>query len=174
MGTAHKSPPGPVRPYDFVMDARLNALAPGKTIQVFHDGDCPLCNVEIDMLKRLDWRDRIVFTDIAAPGFDPDDVGLSMDALMDRIHGRIPDGSTIEGVEVFRRLYAAIGLGPLVTLTRLPGISHLLDWGYRVFAKNRLKWTGRCSDDVCLPSNPWQTAAPAAGSSELDSSQQVA
>ena len=156
------------------MDAPRHALAPGKTIQVFHDGDCPLCNVEIDMLKRLDWRDRIVFTDIAAPGFDPDDVGLSMAELMDRIHGRIPDGSTIEGVEVFRRLYAAIGLGPLVALTRLPGISHALDWGYRVFAKNRLKWTGRCTDDVCQPENAWPAGASASGSSEQDSSQQVA
>ncbi len=125
------------------------ALPPGKSVQVFHDGDCPLCNVEISMLKRLDWRNRIVFTDIAADDFDPADVGLSMGELMDRIHGRVADGSAIEGVEVFRQLYAAIGLGPLVALTRLPGISHLLDWGYRRFAKNRLKWTGRCVDDVC-------------------------
>ena len=156
------------------MDATPPALAPGKTIQVFHDGDCPLCNVEINMLKRLDWRGRIEFTDIAAAGFDPDDVGLSMDELMDRIHGRIPDGSTIEGVEVFRRLYAAIGLGPFVALTRIPGISHALDWGYRVFAKNRLKWTGRCTDDVCMPSSGRQTAAAAAGSTDRNSSQQVA
>ena len=130
-------------------------LPAGKTVQVFHDGDCPLCNVEINMLKRLDWRDRIVFTDIADACFDPADVGLSMAQLMDRIHGRRADGSVIEGVEVFRLLYAAIGLSPLVALTRLPGISHVLDWGYRTFAKNRLKWTGRCVDDVCaLPGAP--------------------
>ena len=50
------------------------------------------------------------------------------------------------GVEVFRRLYTAIGLGPLVWATRLPIVSGLLDWGYRFFARNRLRWTGRCSD----------------------------
>jgi predicted DCC family thiol-disulfide oxidoreductase YuxK len=118
-------------------------------VEVFHDGDCPLCNVEINMLKRVDRRRRIAFTDIAAPGFRPEAVGLTMAELMDRIHGRLPDGTLIEGVEVFRQLYSAIGLGPLVALTRVPGISHLLDWGYLAFAKNRLKWTGRCTDEVC-------------------------
>jgi len=123
--------------------------APGWIIEVFHDGDCPLCNAEINMLKRLDRRSRIRFTDIAAPGFDPASAGLSLEALMDRIHGRLADGSPVEGVEVFRRLYGAVGFAPLVPLTRLPGISHALDWGYERFAKNRLKWTGRCKDDAC-------------------------
>ena len=74
-----------------------------------------------------------------------------MTELMDRIHGRLPDGSWIEGVEVFRQLYSAIGLWWLVPITRLPGLSHLLELGYRVFAKNRLKWTGRCvpGDAAC-------------------------
>jgi predicted DCC family thiol-disulfide oxidoreductase YuxK len=72
-----------------------------------------------------------------------------MEALMDRIHGRLPGGEIIEGVEVFRRLYAAVGFEWAVKPTRLPGISGALDLAYRVFAKNRLKWTGRCDAEVC-------------------------
>lgn len=53
------------------------------------------------------------------------------------------------GVEVFRRLYAAVGFGPLAALTRLPGVAQLLDLGYRWFAKNRLRLTGRCADGAC-------------------------
>jgi hypothetical protein len=68
---------------------------------------------------------------------------------MDRIHGRLPDGTVVEGVEVFRRLYAAVGFGPLVALTRLPGVSQLLDLAYHAFAKNRLRLTGRCVDGAC-------------------------
>ena len=137
------------------MDTGLPALAPGKTVQVFHDGDCALCNAEINLLKRLDRRSRIEFTDIAARGFAPEPLGLTMDDLMDRIHGRLSDGSLIEGVDVFRALYSAIGLGPLVAVSRLPLVRHALDWGYRIFAKNRLKWTGRCVDGVCeLPRQP--------------------
>lgn len=115
-------------------------------IEVFFDGDCPLCRREIGMLRRLDRRKKIRFTDIAAREFNPDAVGIDGARLMEEIHGRLPDGTWLTGVEVFRRLYAAVGFGWCVPVTRLPGISHLLDAGYRIFARNRLKWTGRCSD----------------------------
>ena len=46
-------------------------------------------------------------------------------------------------------------LGSLVALTRVPGISQVLDVGYNLFAKNRLKWTGRCVDGHCeIPHTP--------------------
>lgn len=61
-------------------------------IEVFYDGDCPLCSREIAMLRRLDRRQRIRFVDIAAPGFDASAMGASREALMARIHGRLPDG----------------------------------------------------------------------------------
>ena len=97
------------------------------------------------MLRWLDRRKRIRFTDIAAAEFRPEDYGKSMDQLMAEIHGRMPDGRWVIGVEVFRQLYAALGLRPVVAVTRLPGLSHGLDAAYRFFAKRRLQWTGRCS-----------------------------
>jgi len=118
-------------------------------IEVFYDGDCPLCIREINMLRNMDKHHRIKFTDISSPEFNITCVNLTMQMLMDRIHGRLPDGTLIEGVEVFRQLYSAVGFTWIVKLTRIPGISHLLDWGYRIFAKNRLKWTGRCADGSC-------------------------
>lgn len=118
-------------------------------IEVFYDGDCPLCVREMRLLRRLDKRERIRFVDIAAESFDRSSVGVTWEALMDRIHARLPDGTLVEGVEVFRRLYAAVGFKSLVALTRLPGIAQLLDLGYRWFAKNRLRLTGRCADGAC-------------------------
>jgi predicted DCC family thiol-disulfide oxidoreductase YuxK len=133
-------------------------------VEVFFDGDCPLCRREIALLRRLDRRERIRFTDIAAPGFDAGGVGVSWQGLMDRIHGRLPDGTLLEGVEVFRRLYAAVGFGRLVALTRLPGLSHLLDLAYRAFARNRLRLTGRCVDGRCvLPARGAGAGPPPAG-----------
>lgn len=117
-------------------------------VEVFFDGECPLCVREINMLRRLDRAGRVRFTDIADPAFDPASTGRSFEELMDRIHARLADGTLIEGVEVFRRLYTAVGFGPLVAVTRLPGLSSALDWGYRSFAKNRLKLTGRCVKDA--------------------------
>jgi len=118
-------------------------------IEVFFDGECPLCRKEINMLRWMDRRDRIRFTDIANSGFFPQQHGRSMQQFMDEIQGRLPDGTWITGVEVFRRLYAAVGFWWITGLTRLPVISHALDWGYRKFAKNRLRWTGRCRAGSC-------------------------
>ena len=75
---------------------------------------------------------------------------MKMDDFMSQIQGRLADGTWITGVEVFRRLYTAIGFGSLVKLTRWPGVSHLLEVGYRVFARNRLAVTGRkCQTEQC-------------------------
>ena len=118
-------------------------------VEVFFDGACPLCMREIAMLWRRDKQARIRFTDISAPGFDARSTGLDWEALMGRIHGRLPDGTLIEGVEVFRRLYAAIGFTKLAAVSRAPGISQALGLAYTLFAKNRLRLTGRCDDGAC-------------------------
>ncbi|GIX00143.1 MAG: thiol-disulfide oxidoreductase [Pirellulaceae bacterium] len=118
-------------------------------VEVFYDGECPLCLREIRMLRWMDRKKNIRFTDIADPTFRPSNYGKSKQEFMAEIQGRLPDGSWITGVEVFRRLYAAVGLGPLVALARLPGVSFVLDLGYRIFAKNRLRLTGRCSTGAC-------------------------
>jgi predicted DCC family thiol-disulfide oxidoreductase YuxK len=115
-----------------------------------------MCAREIAMLRRLDRPGRIRFVDIAAPGFDACAVGVSQEALMARIHGRLPDGTLVDGVEVFRRLYTAVGFGPAVALTRLPGVAQLLDLAYAAFARRRLRLGGRCDTQTCTP-----TVAPA-------------
>jgi predicted DCC family thiol-disulfide oxidoreductase YuxK len=124
-------------------------------IEVFYDGGCPVCLREVRVLRRLDRRGRIRFTDIDAPGFEPPASGPALEDLMARIHARGSDGDWIDGVEVFRCLYAAVGFGPLVAVSRLPGISQLLDWGYAIFARNRTRWFGRCTSNSCA-SGPGQ------------------
>lgn len=110
------------------------------------------------MLRRLDAKkSRIRFTDIAAPDFRPADYGKSFGEFMGSIQGRRANGEWIHGVEVFRELYAAVGFGPLVMLTRLPGIRHALEAGYRFFSKYRLTLTGRkdaCAGDRCAVPQP--------------------
>ncbi len=123
--------------------ARTSA-SPTSEIEVFFDGDCPLCRREVGFLRRRDQHGRILFTDIASPDFDADAAGVPYERLMDEIHGRLPDGRWVRGVEVFRRLYAAVGWRQLAALSRWSGISQALDLAYRVFASNRLRLTGRC------------------------------
>lgn len=127
----------------------MAAHLPAPGIEVFYDGGCPVCSREVRFLRRWDRRGVMRFTDIDAPGFQAVPGGPGLDDLMARIHARLPDGTWIQGVEVFRRLYAAIGLGPLVALSRLPGITHLLDRAYVVFARNRRRLFGRCTSETC-------------------------
>ena len=118
-------------------------------VEVFYDGDCPLCLKEISMLRWMDRKARIRFTDIAKPEFDASEIGKTFEDVMRSIHGRLPDGTILEGADVFRHLYSAVGLGPVVFLTKLPLLKQLCDAMYRVFAKYRLKVTGRCLDEAC-------------------------
>ena len=126
--------PPPVSPHD---------------VEVFFDGDCPLCRREIAMIQRWDKRERIRFTDIAADGFDAAAYGVTQDRLMAEIHGRDAQGNWLTGVEVFRRLYGAVGFGWLVSVTRWPVVRQSLDIAYRLFARQRLRLTGRCKKGVC-------------------------
>ena len=69
-------------------------------VEVFFDGKCPLCTREIALLRKTHCRRRVRFTDIAEAAFDPASTGVSMQTLMARIHGRLPDGTLVEGVDV--------------------------------------------------------------------------
>jgi predicted DCC family thiol-disulfide oxidoreductase YuxK len=130
-------------------------------IEVFFDGDCPLCLREIELLRKLDEQTQhIRFTDIQAADFSPESLGLTFPALMRRIHGRLATGELVEGTEVFRRLYAAVGFRRAVAVSRWPGIAQALDLGYTLFAKNRLRFTGRCTDGTC--NVPSRRSAPSA------------
>jgi predicted DCC family thiol-disulfide oxidoreductase YuxK len=128
-------------------------MQPNHTIEMFYDGDSPLCMRETRMLGRLDRKKRILFTNIASPEFDLSSLGKTQDELMAEMHGRLPDGTWVTGVEVFRRLYSVVGFGAAVWFTRLPMITQLLDIGYCVFAKIHLRLTGRC-DEACSIKEP--------------------
>jgi predicted DCC family thiol-disulfide oxidoreductase YuxK len=115
---------------------------------------------EIRLLKRLDRDGNIWFTDIAGRDFDATEWGTTQRDLMARIRGRLPNGEWIEGVEVFRQLYGAVGLGRLAALTRIWGISHAADAAYTLFAKNRLRLTGRSGCDTGACAIPESAQAP--------------
>lgn len=115
-----------------------------KCITVLYDGACPLCRREAAFLRRRDReRGKIDLEDISDPAFDASKYSRTWDQLMSEIHGVLPDGSVISGLEVFRRAYAAIGLGWLLAPTRLPVINRIADRAYTLFARNRLRLTGR-------------------------------
>jgi predicted DCC family thiol-disulfide oxidoreductase YuxK len=113
-------------------------------IEVYYDGDCPLCRREIDWVRKRDGESKIRFVDISDPNFDAEAVtGKTFFDLMARLHARTRDGEWITGIEVTRQMFAAIGFRRSVQMSRWPVIRNLLDWSYQIFAKNRLWITGR-------------------------------
>lgn len=121
--------------------------------KILIDGACPLCRREEMILRRLDkGRGRLAFEDISAPSFDPSQYGKTMEEVSDQIHGVLPSGRVVRGMEVFRRAYDAVDMGWLTAPTNWPILKPIADAGYRWFARNRHRLTGRshaCTTDRC-------------------------
>jgi len=112
---------------------------------MLYDSACPLCMKEVDFLKRRDaTSNKIDFVDIASPSYRAEDnAGISYEQAMRKIHAILPDGRIIVGVEVFRRLYEAIGLGFVYAITRYEPIGNMAEALYNVWAQYRTQLTGR-------------------------------
>lgn len=124
---------------------------------IYFDGDCPFCVREVSWLLRRGERvgGGLRAIDIASPEFDPAAHGGDRTSFMARIHGRRADGTMIEGMQVFRDAYRAVGLGWLVAPTGWPLLRPAFDLAYRIFARNRVRLGGlfgrRCEGGACVP-----------------------
>ncbi len=121
-------------------------------LTVFYDGACPICAREIALMRRLDRHRGLAFCDFSSPDYDVATIGLAVADLSAVLHARWSDGMLITGVEVFRAMWEAVGLGFLAKLSRLSFLDPLAVKAYAWFAKNRL-WLARCrnvcSGDAC-------------------------
>jgi len=120
-------------------------------LSLYYDGDCPLCLREIRFLRKLT-GDFVEYLDISSKNFDPKPLGKKQSELMAEIHARTADTSEwLIGMDAFRAVYEHTVFKHLSRLTALPVLKTMFDMAYKVFAKNRLKITGRsckqCSVD---------------------------
>lgn len=117
---------------------------PNWRFKILVDGACPLCRREAAMMRRMDrGRGQLAIEDISEPTFDPGQYGVSLERLMEHIHGVLPDGRVVTGMEVFRRAYGAVGRGWLLAPTGWPILRWVFDRMYALFARHRLSLTGR-------------------------------
>jgi len=133
-------------------------------IKLLYDGECPLCLREVNFLQKRDGgRGLVKFVDIADENYQPqENGGVDFETAMGRIHGVLPDGTVVKDIEVFRRVYEALGMGWVYAVTKLPILGAIADWIYGLWADRRLALTGRpdlktimtqkqqrCSQDNC-------------------------
>lgn len=72
---------------------------------VWFDGDCPLCQREIALMRRLDGRGVIQFTDVSRDGAM--DCPIDRAILLARFHAR-EDGRVLSGAAAFDAMWRAI------------------------------------------------------------------
>ena len=122
------------------------------TLTILYDGACPLCLREVRFLRARDRdRQRLAFVDIDDPAYDPArHAGISYREAMGRIHAIDAHGAVLRDVAVFRRAYELIGLGWLYAPTGWPLLGPLAEALYRLWARLRLRFTGRPAlEELC-------------------------
>jgi predicted DCC family thiol-disulfide oxidoreductase YuxK len=122
-------------------------------LTLLYDGNCPVCNLEMDNLWERNHAGLLRFVDISAPGFDPAPYQASIAEMNALIHAQRPDGSLVIGVEVFRLAYSAVGLGRYTHFTGWPVLKPLIDWAYALFARNR-----HLASRIAMPLITWIAA----------------
>jgi len=80
-------------------------------LTLLYDANCAVCSLEMGHLRSRNHEGKLLFVDIAEPGFDPAPYGATLAAMNAEIHARRADGQVICGVQVLRLAYEAVGLG---------------------------------------------------------------
>jgi len=122
-----------------------------KKALVVYDGDCPLCQKSVRLLRGLDWLNVLAFIDAR----DPDQVAalpvpVEAQRLLEEMHLVTPDGQHVyHGFEAFRWLAWRLPLlWAVAPLLYLPGMKSLGQRAYLSVAQNRLRLVP-CHGGVC-------------------------
>ncbi|MGB1257091.1 MAG: thiol-disulfide oxidoreductase DCC family protein [Thiolinea sp.] len=118
---------------------------PNNKVVCFHDGECPICNIEINAMKKLDKDEQIEFVDINNEKSKLAAAGITYKQAMARIHVIGTDQNMQTGVRgfllVWKRLPYYRRLAVLVE--KVPFLMTIMEYGYRLFAYYRLPMTGK-------------------------------
>lgn len=106
-------------------------------LTIYYDGQCPLCQAEIEFLKARNREKLLAFVDLADPSLDENEHQISCSLALENIHGRLGDGRLLVGVPVFAEAYRRAGLHALSWLLSRSWSSPMLSIAYRVFARYR-------------------------------------
>ena len=100
---------------------------------VYFDGSCPLCREEIGYYQRKDQYSALCFVDISETGGIPPE-GITQEHAMKRFHVRASDGRVLSGAAAFVEVWTRLPRWRWAArLAGLPGVTPLLEVGYRLF-----------------------------------------
>ena len=106
-------------------------------IEVWFDGECPVCRMEVGWYRAMDRQGRIAWTDITALADSELPPDKSREDLLNRFHVRDVDGRWHVAVDAFARIWRELPvLRHLAFLFTVPGLRQAAGLFYRLF----LKW----------------------------------
>ena len=122
-----------------------------KKTKILYDGECSICRVEINLLRKFARKENLEYIDITSPNYDPILFnGVTYEDAMKEMHV-IEDGKVYLKADAIRKMYDSVGLKWVSNFTRLPIIAPMCDKIYVKFAEYRLARalkscdTSRCS-----------------------------
>lgn len=122
---------------------------------IFYDGNCPLCNTEMQHLRRADASNKIALEDLNAEDFSQRFPHIDINKAMNILHAQTSTGEVIYGLDVTYLAWRTVGKYPWLKIIRLPIIRFFADHAYTFFAKYRhpisrfLMPNAQCSNGQC-------------------------
>lgn len=111
----------------------------------FHDGDCPLCQVEIKLMQKLDKQQNIEFVDITKTPERLTEVGLNYQQAMQLLYVVDQNNTIKSGLDSFIALWEKLPVFNYLAcyVQKSPRVKKRMNQGYLWFARHRLALTGR-------------------------------
>jgi len=121
---------------DHTSDIASPALVPA--IDVFFDGGCPVCRLEVGYYRRIDRNAAVRWVDIEALADAELPTGKTRQELLGRFHVRdLADGNWHIGIDAFARIWRVLPVWQRFAFVfSVPGLRQLAEIGYRGF----LRW----------------------------------
>lgn len=128
-------------------------------LTIFYDGNCPLCTLEMQKLKRQDAKGLIILEDLHQKDFNSRFPNIDIKKALEILHGYY-QGETLLALDVTHRAWSLVGKGAIVAPLKIPGIRQLAHCGYLLMAKYRRPISNcmykrfgigikSCKDDTC-------------------------
>jgi len=109
-------------------------------LSVWYDGDCPVCQQEVALYRRIDRDDLITWIDIVARADTELPAGKTREDLLGKFHARAGDGPWQIGIDAFAAIWQRLPvLKWFAFLFRTPLIRQSVQVAYLAF----LKWQRR-------------------------------
>ena len=114
-------------------------------VTCFHDGECPICAIEINAMKKLDKTGNVKWVDIAQDKTALATASLTYKQAMERMYVIDENQQLQSGVLGFLHLWKQLPYYRRIAsiLENIPLLLPVMEFFYGIFARYRLQLTGR-------------------------------